>query len=89
MVLHLICISGVDLIGQGGIDVNLCLLDIEENPMKKEEALRLFGSASNLARVLGITRQAVSRWADDVPLLRAYQIRDVLAARKDQKEKTE
>lgn len=88
MVLRLICISGVDLIGWGGIDVNLCLLDIDGNPMKKEEALRLFGSASNLARVLGISRQAVGRWADDVPPLRAYQIRDALAARKDQKEMT-
>lgn len=50
--------------------------------MRKDEAIALFGSASSLARSLGITRQAVSRWGEMVPPLRVYQIREIVAARK-------
>ncbi len=49
--------------------------------MTKEEALRLFdGSARKLADALGITEQAVHQWGDVIPMLRAYQIRNIIAA---------
>lgn len=49
--------------------------------MKKAEAIELFGSASALAEAIGITVQAVTQWGEDVPELRAYQIKAVLSAR--------
>lgn len=42
--------------------------------MKTEEAVKHFGSKANLARALGIKRQAVVQWGEYVPLGRAYQI---------------
>jgi hypothetical protein len=51
--------------------------------MKTKEAIAAFGRRADLARALGITRQAVSRWGEDVPDLRVYQIREVLRQRKD------
>ena len=50
--------------------------------MKKRDAIAAFGSASELARSLGITRQSVSKWSEDVPELRAYQIKEVIDQRK-------
>lgn len=50
-------------------------------PMKTKDAIDAFGSASALARELCITRAAISQWGDQVPELRAYQIRDLLAQR--------
>ncbi len=49
--------------------------------MTKQEAIELFGSASALADALGITDQAVSKWGDEVPELRVFQIRCVLKDR--------
>jgi len=54
--------------------------------MKKRDAIAAFGSASDLARALGITRQSVSSWGDDVPELRAYQIREILEQRRREEE---
>ena len=54
--------------------------------MKKRDAIAAFGSASDLARALGITRQSVSSWGDDVPELRAYQIREILEQRRQEEE---
>ena len=45
--------------------------------MTKDEAIRRAGSASNLARMLGVTRQAVSKWGDDLPALRRYQLKEM------------
>lgn len=44
--------------------------------MKKKDVILAFGSQSHVARALGISRQAVNRWPDDVPRLRVYQIED-------------
>ena len=52
---------------------------LKETQMDRDEIVRNFGSASNLAKALGITRQAVSRWKGRVPDLRAYQIREIMA----------
>ena len=45
--------------------------------MKKKEAIKLAGSAYKLAKMLGVQRQAVSKWGDDVPPLRVYQLREL------------
>jgi DNA-binding transcriptional regulator YdaS (Cro superfamily) len=42
--------------------------------MKTKAAISYFGSKSQLAKSLGVTKGAVSQWPDDVPELRAYQI---------------
>jgi hypothetical protein len=49
--------------------------------MKTSEAIKIFGSVRGIAMALGISVQAVYRWGDTVPPLRAYQIRDILSAR--------
>lgn len=51
--------------------------------MKKRDAIAIFGSASELARALGIARQSVAKWGDDIPPLRAYQINEIVDQRKD------
>lgn len=42
--------------------------------MRTEEAISHFGTAAELARQLGISRQSVHDWGDYVPEGRAYQI---------------
>jgi transcriptional repressor of cell division inhibition gene dicB len=42
--------------------------------MTKTDAIKFFGSSSNLAKALGVTKQAVSRWPDDIPDGRQFQI---------------
>lgn len=50
--------------------------------MKLAEVLPHFGGCKvNVARALGVTKQAVSEWGDDVPELRQYQIRELLSRR--------
>lgn len=49
--------------------------------MKKSEAIKLFGNEAGLAAALDISRSAVNQWGDDVPELRAYQIKEILAAK--------
>ena len=46
--------------------------------MKTQKAVALFGSANRLAKMLGITRQAINQWGEDVPLLRQYQIDEIV-----------
>ncbi|UGC97764.1 transcriptional regulator [Pantoea phage PdC23] len=50
--------------------------------MKKSEAIALAGSAVNLAKVLGISREAIRLWKEDIPEERYYQLRGLLAERK-------
>lgn len=44
--------------------------------MKTETAIQLAGSSAELARILGLSRAAISQWPEDVPLLRVYQLRE-------------
>ena len=46
--------------------------------MKTRDVLRVFGSYAEIARALGISRQAVQSWGDDVPLLRSYQLKEIM-----------
>lgn len=41
--------------------------------MRKEDIIRHFGSAAAAARAFGISKQAVARWPEKVPPLRALQ----------------
>ena len=47
--------------------------------MKTAEAIKHFGSIRKLAEALGLSVQAVYRWGEDVPPLRVYQIKDLMA----------
>lgn len=50
--------------------------EINYNPnMKKADAIKLAGSAIKLAKVLGITKGAVSHWGEDIPKGREYELR--------------
>ena len=42
--------------------------------MKKTDVLKHFDGVINTANALGISKQAVSKWPDEIPRLRAYQI---------------
>jgi len=42
--------------------------------MKKSDAIQYFKSASKVARALGLTRMSVSRWGEEVPPRRAFEI---------------
>jgi hypothetical protein len=46
--------------------------------LTKKEAIDAFGSATALAKALGITVQAIGQWGEFVPTLRAYQVRAVM-----------
>jgi hypothetical protein len=48
--------------------------------MTTKQAIRHFGSVAALAQVLGISRQSVYRWGKYPPPLRAYQLREIVAA---------
>ena len=41
--------------------------------MKTEEAVKRYGSKYRIAQLLGITRQAVGQWGEDVPELQALK----------------
>ena len=42
--------------------------------MKTADAIAYWGTATSLAKALGIDRTALSKWGEDVPKLRRYQI---------------
>jgi DNA-binding transcriptional regulator YdaS (Cro superfamily) len=44
--------------------------------MDKQTAIKLAGSQSKLARILGIERSAVFQWKK-IPLLRIYQLKEL------------
>ena len=43
--------------------------------MKKTQAIELAGTAFALAKMLGIQRQAVSQWGDEIPQARLWQLK--------------
>jgi DNA-binding transcriptional regulator YdaS (Cro superfamily) len=43
--------------------------------MDKAQAIEKAGSAMALAKLLGITRQAISQWGDQVPQARLWQLK--------------
>lgn len=55
-----------------------------DNLITKARAIAEFGSATALARELGITAQAVQQWPDGpIPRLRQYELRDRYPGRFD------
>jgi transcriptional repressor of cell division inhibition gene dicB len=56
--------------------------------MKTEEAIRFFGTQAALARALGVSKQAVSRWGESVPDGRAYQLQVITNGKLKAEEKT-
>jgi DNA-binding transcriptional regulator YdaS (Cro superfamily) len=42
--------------------------------MKKEQAIKLAGSQSELAKLLNISQPAVSMWGENVPKMRVWQL---------------
>jgi hypothetical protein len=43
--------------------------------MKTKQAIKLAGSAKELADLLGVTQSAVSQWGESVPTSRVWQLR--------------
>lgn len=43
--------------------------------MNTEQAIKLAGSPTALAKLLGITSAAVSQWGDDLPAARVWQLK--------------
>lgn len=46
--------------------------------MKKAEAIELAGSKAKLARLLKVSKGAVSQWGEEIPELRALQLEKIL-----------
>ncbi|MCS6037351.1 Cro/CI family transcriptional regulator [Klebsiella pneumoniae subsp. pneumoniae] len=46
--------------------------------MKKSKAIELAGSKAKLARLLKVSKGAVSQWGDEIPELRALQLEKLL-----------
>ena len=44
------------------------------NNMNKEKAIKLAGTPAKLAKLLGVSRQAVNNW-QQIPKLRVFQLR--------------
>jgi transcriptional repressor of cell division inhibition gene dicB len=42
--------------------------------MTLQDALRHFKTRSQIARVLGIERQAITRWKDGIPVRRQFEL---------------
>ena len=45
--------------------------------MKTSKAIKLAGSKVELARILGVKRQAVHQWVPNLPPLRVFQLREL------------
>ncbi|WGL54468.1 MULTISPECIES: Cro/CI family transcriptional regulator [Kluyvera] len=46
--------------------------------MKKTKAIELVGSKAKLAKLLNVSKGAVSQWGDEIPELRALQLEKIL-----------
>lgn len=49
--------------------------------MTKTQAIEYYGSASSLARALKVTRQSISSWSEEIPLLRQMQLEKLTRGR--------
>jgi hypothetical protein len=49
--------------------------------MKTQDAIQTFGSIKEIAKALGLSVQAIYAWGEDVPPLRAYQLREIIEQR--------
>jgi len=47
--------------------------------MKKSDAIAVAGSIPKLSELLGIRKQAIYQWGDEVPRLREFEIRERIA----------
>jgi hypothetical protein len=45
--------------------------------MDKSFAVKKAGTQANLARLLGVTKQAVNQWGDKLPPLQVYRLREL------------
>ena len=45
--------------------------------MEKTKAIKLAGSQTKLAEILGISQAAIAQWGNDVPLMRIYQLKSL------------
>jgi DNA-binding XRE family transcriptional regulator len=45
--------------------------------MEKTKAIRLAGSQTKLAEILGISQAAIAQWGNDVQLMRIYQLKSL------------
>lgn len=45
--------------------------------MLTADAIAHFGSKAKLARALNISKQSISQWGDEVPLLRQFQLKEL------------
>jgi DNA-binding transcriptional regulator YdaS (Cro superfamily) len=43
--------------------------------MTKDQAIQKAGTAMALAKLLGITRQAISQWGEQLPVARYWQLK--------------
>lgn len=55
--------------------------------MKKAEAIELAGSKAKLARLLKVSKGAVSQWGEEIPELRALQLEKILEQKNVVKQK--
>ena len=43
--------------------------------MDKQKAIKLAGSQTKLAAILGVSQAAIAQWGQDVPVMRIYQLK--------------
>ena len=43
--------------------------------MDKQKAIKLAGSQTKLAAILGVSQAAIAQWGQDVPMMRIYQLK--------------
>ncbi|EES3796034.1 TPA: Cro/Cl family transcriptional regulator [Escherichia coli] len=55
--------------------------------MKKAEAIELAGSKAKLARLLKVSKGAVSQWGEEIPELRSLQLEKILEQKNVVKQK--
>ncbi len=53
--------------------------------MNKQEAIDAFGSVTELADALGISREAIYQWGNKIPRGRSFEIMALLEQGKDKK----